>query len=407
MSSRTERELYALWERYAAAGTNFTCRDGERVLVIARGERNRSDGPDYLGAVLIIDGALRVGAVEMHVAEGDWYAHGHDADPAYREVILHIIMRSTDWAADVRGLGLPSLEAAVLGGTTTQGNAIEEARLPVEMVDPAFIAELAWARLLRRATEIVRAEPEIPAQHRPRRAFVRRLYDALGYSANRAAMLAVADLLLLDERRLVPNTFEGVAAAVFAWSAVEPERARHAARGFLPSERLRNFGINCDLPRSTVQWRYNTRPANTPERRLWAAAKLTYDLYNERLFERATAFIRRGSFERAERLFAVRLGGEPFVGEERAREIVVNAFLPAALAAGLLRNDGSLIGAVCGAYRSAPPLGSNRIVRDVESRYGLTGLLSGAFWQQGAIELYQRYLMPDRDGLSFVAEPTP
>jgi hypothetical protein len=40
----------------------------------------------------------------------------------------------------------------------------------------------------------------------------------------------------------------------------------------------------------------------------------------------------------------------------------------------------------------------------VERRYLAGRRLRGAFWQQGAIEFYQRYLSPDRRSLSMVAE---
>jgi hypothetical protein len=44
---------------------------------------------------LEIDGCRRVGDVEVHLWERDWYAHGHGADPAYDGVILHAVLFPT------------------------------------------------------------------------------------------------------------------------------------------------------------------------------------------------------------------------------------------------------------------------------------------------------------------------
>jgi hypothetical protein len=52
-----------------------------------------------------------------------------------------------------------------------------------------------------------------------------------------------------------------------------------------------------------------------------------------------------------------------------------------------------------------PTFVTNRLIRSVEERYLRRERLVGAFWQQGAIEFYQRYVQPDRSGLSFVADP--
>ena len=83
---------------------------GQQVSVIQPGQHNPLAGPDFLDARIRIDETLWAGHVEIHVNASDWYAHRHEKDPAYENVILHAV-----WNNDVPVLGkddqlLPTLE---------------------------------------------------------------------------------------------------------------------------------------------------------------------------------------------------------------------------------------------------------------------------------------------------------
>ncbi|MEY3238105.1 MAG: hypothetical protein RI883_2206 [Bacteroidota bacterium] len=65
---------------------------GKSFKVINNGEYNAyGSGPDFLNAKIEIDGILWVGNVELHVKSKDWYAHKHQFDRAYNNVVLHVV----------------------------------------------------------------------------------------------------------------------------------------------------------------------------------------------------------------------------------------------------------------------------------------------------------------------------
>lgn len=65
--------------------------DGRSVEVISPGVHNSDAGPDFSYARLRVDDAVWVGNVEIHTRASDWFRHGHDTDPAYDSVSLHVV----------------------------------------------------------------------------------------------------------------------------------------------------------------------------------------------------------------------------------------------------------------------------------------------------------------------------
>ena len=69
---------------------------GYLISVFKPGSHNKHGGPDFEFAELILNDLRWVGAVEIHLRSSDWYRHGHNNDPAYDAVILHLV-----WEDDV------------------------------------------------------------------------------------------------------------------------------------------------------------------------------------------------------------------------------------------------------------------------------------------------------------------
>ena len=86
-----EQLLHYCWKHKLFPLEPITTTDGLDVEVIDPGLYNRRDsGPDFFNAKVRINGTLWVGNVEIHQKSSDWYAHGHDRDAAYNNVVLHV-----------------------------------------------------------------------------------------------------------------------------------------------------------------------------------------------------------------------------------------------------------------------------------------------------------------------------
>ncbi|MEG1553150.1 MAG: DUF2851 family protein [Kiritimatiellia bacterium] len=98
----TEAQLQAVWFDSALRPVDLALPDGTPLTVLEPGVWNRVDGPDFHDALLSIGGILRRGDVELHLRPSDWDAHGHATDPAYANLILHVV-----WEATPLAKGLP------------------------------------------------------------------------------------------------------------------------------------------------------------------------------------------------------------------------------------------------------------------------------------------------------------
>ena len=103
--------LHYTWKHRLFPLEKLITTDGQPVEVIDPGLRNTDAGPDFFNAKMKIGGTLWVGNVEIHTQAGDWYAHGHQGDRAYDNVILHVVEEVKDEQpiTDTSGRLIPTL----------------------------------------------------------------------------------------------------------------------------------------------------------------------------------------------------------------------------------------------------------------------------------------------------------
>jgi hypothetical protein len=87
-----ERLLQAIWHHQRLQRDRLQTADGKSVRVLHPGFASVEGGPDFRGAVIQIgDAAPRSGDVEIDLRVGGWRAHGHDRNPNFKNVLLHVV----------------------------------------------------------------------------------------------------------------------------------------------------------------------------------------------------------------------------------------------------------------------------------------------------------------------------
>lgn len=88
--------LHYVWKFQKFDASKFYTSSNEKLHIVNQGSHNFNSGPDFFNAQIELDNQLWAGNVEIHIKSSDWYAHGHEIDPAYDSVILHVV-----WVHDV------------------------------------------------------------------------------------------------------------------------------------------------------------------------------------------------------------------------------------------------------------------------------------------------------------------
>jgi len=104
-----EEFLHYAWKYRRFVGRDLTTVDGKSIDILQPGRHNRDAGPDFLDARLRIDETVWAGNVEIHLAASDWHRHGHDKDPAYDNVILHVVFAHDSDIFNGNGQLIPAL----------------------------------------------------------------------------------------------------------------------------------------------------------------------------------------------------------------------------------------------------------------------------------------------------------
>ena len=104
-----ERLLHYVWKHRLLPVQTLVTTDGQELEVIDPGLHNRDQGPDFFNAKVRLGGTLWAGNVEVHLRSSDWYRHGHDTDPAYNSVILHVVGEVDGEVTTAEGKTLPQV----------------------------------------------------------------------------------------------------------------------------------------------------------------------------------------------------------------------------------------------------------------------------------------------------------
>ncbi len=284
-----ELELQALWFS-GAFGRDFRTTTGKRVRMVQFGEWNRGAGPDFYQAAIEIDGELKTGPLELDPESNDWEAHGHATNPAFQEVILHVVFRSDARRIFTRTLDHREVPQVVI--TEMQlSDALNRPQREVAIAHPGrcvyplkgmpvgaierLLAEAAMLRANNKAQRFLRTADA----HGRDAALFQATAETLGYRGNSLAMRLLAQRVPLGLLKAEPEAAEAIlfGTAGFLTSEMHglvPDDTRDYLRVLWETwwKNRARFEVAADR---AIPWKtHGQRPANHPHRRVGALAAL-------------------------------------------------------------------------------------------------------------------------------------
>ncbi|NNK17845.1 MAG: DUF2851 family protein [Maribacter sp.] len=102
--------LQFIWKYKKLQLEQMVTTNNEALVVLDVGLHNLQAGPDFFNAKINIDGQLWAGNVEIHKNASDWYAHHHEGDSNYENVILHVVWKDDMTIYRKDNTSIPTLE---------------------------------------------------------------------------------------------------------------------------------------------------------------------------------------------------------------------------------------------------------------------------------------------------------
>lgn len=104
-----EAYIQQLWLYKRLDMNRLVLTDGRPLTVLETGWHNSESGPDFFNGKIQLEDLIWSGNIEMHLKSSDWYLHKHQLDPAYENVILHVVLED-DQPLEINGKKIPTLE---------------------------------------------------------------------------------------------------------------------------------------------------------------------------------------------------------------------------------------------------------------------------------------------------------
>lgn len=276
-----EALLHYLWEHRLMRQSDMVTVDGSRIVILDPGLHNNDAGPDFFNAKIIIDDQTWVGNVEIHVNASDWYRHGHQFDPAYDNVILHVVGHSDKRVLDRNEKVIPQMilpysedyhkrYAEMVNNGSRLPCAADLADIPSLYISD-WITSLGFERLYDKVERVLKALNRLDGDWQAT-AYVT-LARALGFGTNSDAFERLAYACPLRPLLKHRNDVSLLEAALFGQAGLlntvvdDPADKEYV-------ERLRKdhaffcnkYGLN---PEQTSTWKMaRMRPPNFPQRRI-------------------------------------------------------------------------------------------------------------------------------------------
>lgn len=399
-----EDYLQYIWRYQRLPHGRLKTTAGREIVVLFQGHWNKHAGPDFLEAKLRMGKEIWHGSVEIHVRSSDWRRHKHQGDPAYRNVILHVVFEDDEPLVNEAGMEVPTL---ILNGLLDE-NHVATYRSFIERLDlvpcgsqvhqvselkrTAWLQRMAVERLSSRSNRVAALLMHYAGDWNA--VWWHLLCRAFGFGLNQQAYEALAESL----------KWQVVAKHAHRCASLEALLLVHSG-WFLLDEKLRsNDQIKAEfdhfrmlhklVPRSPAVWnRGRMKPANHPRVRLGQLAALAHHGF----VNWSTVSNTDDIDELLDRLrvqapmVGLNLSAAPGLSEKPGKStvelIIANAIIPLAYYQAELQNNTDRKEVLLG-WLEHLPKERNRIIRNWEN---VSWRANNMLETQGLIHLFHEY----------------
>ena len=137
--SVSEKIIQKIWLQGEFHQAGLQTSSGKDLKVRSPGIWNMNEGPDFKEARLEIGGEEVIGDVEIHFYANDWFNHGHDTNPNFDRVILHVFLYP-----DATGYAASKCEMESLVLMPLLERDLEEFAMEAALLDLEQVNELEW-----------------------------------------------------------------------------------------------------------------------------------------------------------------------------------------------------------------------------------------------------------------------
>lgn len=397
-----EALLHYIWQHQLFDKRDLLTEKGESITIIKPGFLNHESGPDFLQAQLKIGSLVWFGAVEIHIDAKDWRHHRHQQDPAYDNVILHVVWQHDAEALRKDGTLIPTLMLAnrvkihllhryqkLTDGQSKKSLSCSHFLNEVPAIHKfSSLEKAAVNRLSRKGEEIL----SYYQQHGQdwHQAALQSLSTAYGFKTNAAAFSELGARVSLRNLLKERQSFASVAGIFLYTSALD-----HSGKISTDLQQQAQYmAKKYDLSRFRMQAlqfkHFPVRPANAPIIRLLQLAAFIYsqpDIFSLL----SSSFIPENFyqiFEDANKVLQTHRplnGSETKMGKQSMQRILINGVIPFQFALGQHTDKAHLQQAALEMLENLPAE-KNRYTRLFEKQ-GFR--LQSALDSQGAIEKHR------------------
>ncbi len=394
--------LQHIWQYQRFDKQDLRTQEGQPLQIIRIGHWNTESGPDFLQAQIIIGDMAWFGSVEIHIHAKDWKYHKHHLDPAFDNVILHVVWEGKKSIQHQDGTSIPTLvlkdrvQLSVLkqyqklvGGKHKNQLACAHELVSIPSIHKLSVLEKAALKRIERKSAAVK-QCWIESDKNWHQAAFRWICRAYGFKVNAEAFATLGSKLSYHDLQKEKNSFENVTAFLFAFSGLNIDQ-------FCTNKIINNsqhlyqkYSLKSTaMQKHEFRWS-RLRPANFPEIRLVQLAALLYQLpdvlgfllHVQRIEDLLTVF------EDANKVIITHRNDFPqfkILGRDSMFNIMINAVVSFRYAFGLHEADDQIKDSAVDLIQQIPAE-QNRFTK-MFTPYGFP--IKTALESQGVLEQYQ------------------